>query len=234
MAKEVTKIVNKVLDRKVEDKHIIFQLDNLTNHNSAISGAGDVVPLVGQIASGAGSEQRIGDRISPKFLRVSGVLTMNPGSMISSYEPIVVRVVAYRQNDVNVGSAAGAVDTGSLLRDTSGGTGARGFTGIASDFLLPMNDDKFRKIYDRQFVLSPQDAMATGGAPVPMPAITKKYSFKVKLPKQFKYDANTGNWANNFAPFMSIGYGYVDGRAPDVVGTAIINTAVSHLQYEDA
>lgn len=233
MAKEVTKIVNRVLDRKIEDKHIIFRLDDLTPHNSAISVPGDVVPLIQQIAVGAGSEGRIGDRITPKSLRVSGVVSLDDADAILQYEPLTVRIVAYRQNDVNVGSANAQVDTASLFRDTQGGTGARGFTGIPSDLLVPMNDDKFRKIFDRQYTLYPQ-VTAAGASLVPMPGYQRKYSFKVKLPKQLKYDNATGDWANNFAPFMSIGYAYCGNRAPDTITTLIRNTAVAHLQYEDA
>lgn len=236
MAKEVRKIVDQVLDRKVEDKHVIFRLDNLTAHNSAIGGAGDVVPLIQQIPTGTGSEGRIGDRIVPKFLNVSGVVSLAQGLDRNSISPIMVRVVAYRQNDVNVGSQNSSVDTASLFRDTQGGTGARGFTGIPGDLLLPMNDDKFKKIYDRQFQLSPQLLGPAGNATtsIPMTNVMRKYAFKVKLPKQFKYDTNTGDWANNFAPFMSIGYAYVNGQVPDTTTTLIVNTAVAHLVYEDA
>lgn len=233
MAKEVTKIVNKVLDRKVEDKHIIFRLDDLTGHNSAISVPGDVVPLVQQIAVGTGSEGRIGDRITPKSLRVDGIVSLDDPDAILQYEPLTVRIVAYRQNDVNVGSANANVDTSSLFRDTQGGTGARGFTGIPSDLLVPLNDDKFRKLFDRQFTLYPQ-VTAAGAALVPMPGYQRKYSFRVKLPKQFKFDNATGDWPNNFAPFMSIGYAYAGSRAPDTVSTVIRHTAVAHLVYEDA
>lgn len=232
MAKEVKKIVNRVLDRKLEDKHIIWQLDNLTVHNSAISSA-DVVPIVQQIAQGSGSEQRIADRISPKYLRVSGVVSLkDSNSTTLDYHPITVRVMAFRQNDVVVGSSSTSVDTSNLIRDTAGGTGSRQFTGLTSDLMLPINDDKFIKIFDRQFTLAPQ--FASGVVTVPMPNYQRKYSFRVKLPKQLKYDAGTGNWANNFAPFMAVGYAYADGTAPDSVTTRIRNTAVAHLQFEDA
>lgn len=237
MAAEVKKIVNKVLDKKVEDKHIIFRLDTLTPHNSAIAGAGDVVPLIGQIAQGTAGEQRIGDRITPKYLRVDGVVSLAQGpDRAQNVTPVHVRIVAYRQNDINVGSANASVDTASLFRDTQGGTGARGFSGIPNDLLLPINDDKFKKLFDRQVTLCPQ-LLGPSGTPttgVPLTLASRKYSFTVTLPKQFKYDANTGDWANNFAPFMSVGYAYVNGQVPDTTSTAIFNTAVAHFIYEDA
>jgi len=234
MAKEVTKIVNRVLDRKIEDKQIHWRLDLLTPHNSPIAGAGDVIPIVQQIPVGPGIESRLGDRITPKYLRVSGVVSLNPGSSISSYEPLLVRVLAFRQNDVTVGSATASVDTGNLIRDTAGGTGSRQFSGNTQDLLMPLNGDKFKSIFDKQYMLCPQDTNAGTAGNLQMPHQFRKYSFKVKLPKQFKYDPANGNWANNFAPFMSIGYAYPDGRPADLVGTAVVNTAVAHFVYEDA
>lgn len=234
---QVMRLVKKMIDNRVEDKHVLWTLDNLTDHNSGIGVAGDVVPLVQQIAQGTGEQNRLGDRIRPKYLKVSGIVTLDKLSGFQYSQNIRGRIIAFKQNDVKVGSANASVDIAHLLRSPDAPY-SQYFTGAARDLCLPVNTDKFKVLYDKQFKLVPCNyagvGLTAGQIAPPNPYMTFKYSFKVKLPSSLKYDTANGDWPNNFAPFMVIGYSYPDGTAPDVMATMITNTAVSHLIFEDA
>lgn len=231
MAKEVKKIVDKVLDRKIEDKKVIFSIENAVNHNSAI-GSGDIRPILQQIGQSLTGAGRVGDRIRPKYLRVRGMVSLSNTYGGTQVVPIRVRIIAFKQNDIKVGSASTSVDTSSLLRAVGGGGTAQAFSGNVQDLLLPVFDDKFSVLFDRQVTLTP--ALRGGPSSEPWTGHHYAYSFRVKCPAQLKYDVATGDWANNFAPFMAVGYAYPSGSSPDVLNLLITHTATSELTYEDA
>lgn len=226
-----------MLDKKIEDKSIGFQIENGTPHNGGIT-APDCVPLVQQIvpldaAVGDTSTQRIGDRIKPKSLRVRGVCSLAPGQ--SDIKNLYVRILILAQKDVKVGSqvVAGNVDTAHLLKPgyTTTPTSAQApFDGATHNLYEPINRDKFRVYYDKVFKLCPASNATVENT---MGSFRWSYTFK-DLPSALTYDAGNGDWANNFAPFLAVGYVYADGTAPDLVSTRVINTCSSQLVFEDA
>ena len=96
----------------------------------------------------------------------------------------------------------------------------------------PVNTDKFRVYYQKKFRHRP-GTLATG---------TREYDFfkwgytfkSSRMPASLTWDEGTGDDANNFAPFLVIGYSYTDGTAPDVVATRLISNTYAEFHYEDA
>lgn len=236
-AKAVKAIVNRTLSRRLEDKQVGFAVENAVAHNSAI-GAADCEPLIGQVAMSTDGEsyQRIGDKIHPTKLTVNGVISLNSGiSGGLTQTPLMVRVMILAQKDIKVGSQilGGSVDALRLLKPNIPGADEVDYSGTTLNHLLPVNTDLFRVYMDKTFVLN-------GSTPEGREAINKycvkwsKTFTKKQLPMNLTFDEGNANWANNFAPFLAVGYSYADGTAPDTVSTRIISTAFSQLSFEDA
>lgn len=229
----VTKIVKAQIAREAENKQIGWAVELDTQHNSAISSA-DCYPLVQQISQGITAQSRVGDRLKPKSLKVRGVLSFNADDCNIS-QNIYARVVILAQKNIKVGSAVsgGGVDANRLLKPSLVGTPETQFAGNTMDLNTPINTELFRVYMDKtiKFAVS----VVTGGGREAMPLYSARWSKTFKqLPASFTYDQGNGDWANNFAPFVAVGYAYSDGTAPDTVTTKLIHNVLSVLDYEDA
>lgn len=222
----------------MENKFIGWSVESNVLHNSAI-GTADCVPLVQQIAqinaSTANSAQlRQGDRISPKSLTVRGVVSLT--NSINTPQNFYVRIVIASQKSIKVGSqvTGGLVDTDRLLRPgiAGSGTDTEPFQGRTMDLNFPINRELFRVYYDKIHKVTGEYVSPTSGD-MPLYSFRWAYTFK-DLPKAFTYDEGNGDWCNNFAPFLALGYAYSDGTSPDTVSTRIISNTHSMLSFEDA
>jgi len=233
----ITDIVKTLLGRKTENKAVGWKTEDSVSHNSAI-GAADCVPLVQQIqqldvTGGISSAvQRIGDKIQPKSLRVRGCISLKGGQ--ETIQNIWVRVLILAQKDIKVGSqvSGGSVNANALLRpmfNTPAGGDQTAFGGTTQNLLQPVNTDLFRVYYDRVHKLCPAQNATVENT---MGSYIWSYDFK-SLPANLTYDEGNGDWANNFAPFVAIGYAFADGSAPDVL-TRIVSNTYSLLTFEDA
>jgi len=222
----------------MENKFIGWTVEPAVLHNSAISSA-DCYPLVQQIepinsATANTAQQRMGDRISPKSLTVRGVVSLT--NSINTPQNFYVRIVIAAQKSIKVGSQinAGTVDTSHLLRPGLAGVGTdtAPFTGNTIDLAFPVNRDLFKVYYDKIHKVTGEYVSPTSGQ---MPYYSFRWSYTFKdLPKALTFDEGNGNWCNNFAPFVALGYAYSDGTPPDVVSTRIVANTHSMLSFEDA
>lgn len=237
---QILDVVKRVMDKRVENKFVGWTLEDCVNHNSAISAA-DCVPVLQQIApinqitaGDSSATARIGDRISPKSLTVRGVISLKNESQ-TDVKNILVRVLILAQKDIKVGAqvAAGSVDTSRLLKPgytTGPGDDQTQYLGLTNNVYEPVNRDLFRVYYDRVFKLCPATNATVENT---RQVIQWSYRFK-QLPASLTYDEGNGNWANNFSPFLAIGYSYADCTEPDTVITKLKSTASSFLSFEDA
>lgn len=220
-----------MIGKEQENKEIGHNIEVLTVHNSAISNP-DLKSILPQIASGTDGQSRLGDRIRPKDLYVRGVVALRSDIVLTN-KPVVVRVIIATQKDVKVGSSVGSLtDPAHLLKPADPSAGVEvPFNGNRNELNYPVNDNKFRVYYDKQFTIAP---CANGGVEQQLKSSFRfRYRFK-NLPANFSFDDANGDWANNFAPFLAIGYAYADGSSPDVLVGHIITDVYSHLSYEDA
>jgi len=219
-----------MIEKNTEDKEVGWTVEQ-TSHNSAI-GPADCVPVVQDLPEGTGGEGRLGDRIKPKRLVVSGVIALDPLFQPDT-KPMMVRVIIAIQKDIKVSTSitAGNVDTAHLLRPGFTAAPEVGFTGVRANLNFPINDNKFRVLMDKTYTFCPTSAAS--GFPLTNAQIRFKKVIK-KLPASFLYDAGNGDYANNYAPFFCLGYAYPDGTAADTATTRIKTTIFSKLTYEDA
>lgn len=222
------KLVRTLIDRDTENKEVGWLVEQ-TSHNSAIS-TNDCYSIIQNLPEGTTGETRLGDRIKPKRLEVRGVVSLDPAFQPDT-KPLYVRVIIATQKDVKLaGSTVGAIDTDHLLRAANGGAPEVPFSGNRLELTYPVNNNKFRVYMDKTFLLCPTSA-ASG-----FPLTNAQFKFKkvIKTPATLTYDSGSGDYNNNFAPFIAIGYAYADRTAPDTITTRVSTSVHSILSFEDA
>lgn len=230
---QVLTLARRLLSKEAENKSVGWNTEDCISHNGGI-GAADCYPIVEDIVSGTLANQRLGDRIKPKSLTVRGVVGFNPATLLTNQD-IYVRVVILAQKNIKVGSAVtGGVDASRLLHPSIAGTPSQGFTGRTMELNYPVNKELFRVYMDKTFKLT--SSGGPGGASVdPNAGYSKRWSYRFKqLPAALTFDEGNGDWANNFAPFVAIGYAFSDCTAPDIATTRIKSNTFSLLEFEDA
>lgn len=232
---QVALAVKTAMDRGVENKVIGWAPENLVVHNSAISN-GDCVPLMGVIKQGTESYERIGDKVKPKRLRVSGIVSIQSTSFNTS-QNLYARIVIASQKTIKSGVYIGTAlqQTAYLLKPNFPTLPQTNFSGQADEFNWPINTDLFRVYMDKIVKLSPVYTLTANQSVCPTPTTAFRWSYTFKsLPTAFTFDDSNPDWVNNFAPFLAMGYGYADGTGPDVVATKLISNVYSTLSFEDA
>lgn len=234
LRRAMTQVAKKVISRRAEDKMVGAYVEHDTFHNSSISSA-DCKPVMQQISQGTDSRQRLGDRITPKSIRVKGLLSLNSVSAPNTEADIWARVMILTQKDIKTGSEvlANGVDVGTLLKPGFGATALEiPFNGNTGELMVPVNTDKFRVYYDKLIKFSQRTE--TGTDHLQRYSAMWSYTFSKKnLPATLTYDETSGDWANNFSPFVCIGYAYSDGTAPDTVSTKLVSNILTQVRFED-
>jgi len=226
-----------MMSRNIENKVIGWKVEDGVLHNQAI-GSADCEPLIGEIepidsTTGNTSQQRMGDRIVPKSLKVRGIVTLNQTQATQSNQPLYVRVIIAQQKDVrNSGNVTTNIDASHLLHPGFVGADQQAFTGETTDLQYPINKNKFRVYMDKIIRLAPV-VSETSVEEHPRYTATYKYTFK-SLPSALTYDEGAGNWCNNFAPFVALGYAYTDGSSENAGFTRVKHYCFSQLEFEDA
>lgn len=233
MRQAVASVAKSVLSRAAENKVIATLAEQDVAHNFPI-GAADCEPLVPEISQGPMANQRIGDRVKPKRLTVKGVISLNPEQGWAAQSDIYGRVLILAQKDLKVGSQilASDVDTAHLLRPAlaTAASDEAPFNGNTCDLMYPVNTEKFRVYMDKTFKF----AVTKAASVETMPRYSHRWSYTFKqLPASLTWDEGNGDWANNFAPFVCVGFAYSDGGAPETVQTKFITNTYAHLEYED-
>lgn len=234
LRRAMTQVAKKVISRRAEDKMVGAYVEQDVFHNSAI-GSADCEPVMWQISQGTDSRNRLGDRITPKSIRVKGVLSLNHVTPPTGTADIYARVLILSQKDIKSGAEvlSNGVDTDILLKAGFGSSALEiPFSGNTGELMIPVNTDKFRVYYDRIFKFS--QFGDNGVENLPKYSHMWSYTFtKKNLPATLTYDESSGDWANNFCPFVAIGYAYSDGTAPDTVGTKLISNILTQVRFED-
>lgn len=234
----VLAVVRRLLAKNIENKVIGNAVEYNTVHNSSITAA-DCRPLIPEIppidsAAGSTAQQRIGDKIKPKRLKVSGVTSFSGVGL--GQKDIYVRVLILAQKDIKTGGSvlANNVDVAHLLRPAIDPLNPQAaFGGYTMDLTYAVNTDKFRVYMDKVFKL--HQCAESGVESIGKYSTRWSYTFKEgSLPASLTFDSGNGDWANNFAPFTCLGYAFSDGTAPDTVSTRVISNIYTHFEFEDA
>lgn len=239
--KALARLVSGVINRKLETKLATYKVENNIAHNSGI-GPSDCYRICPALPNGDEMYQRLGDTVQPMRLVVNGYVAVDR-NFSQDNRPIQVRVLALGMVQAKRWSTvqtAFAANYAHLLRyNDEGGTTVGQYTGSSQDNLYPINNREFRVYAQRLITIMPQQ-LSQGGAADPGSVesggrVVKHFRFTIPMPKTLKFEDESGdNTPTNFAPFLSVGYQYLDGGSPDIINTRIVVNAVSHLTYKDA
>lgn len=211
-------------------------------HNSAISGVGDCYQLVPSIEEGTQSNQRIGEVIRPRRLKVQVKVQLSQSNYTSASNltPIRVRLLILRQKTIKAWGQMSQFQPNQLLRTNENSSNAeRAYTGDVNDDMRMINTDLYDVILDKKVTLKPQYVVFGSGSTedikypiLPNEVVFTKY---VKCPAKLTFDDLNGNIPNNFCPFLTVGYSYIPpGQGPDTTTTQVTVSCLSTLYYEDA
>lgn len=229
--------VKKIANRSIETKFVTAVVEANVFHNSAI-GTADWYRIIPQIPAGVGDNQRTGDRVSPTTLMLRGMVARADPAL--NNRPIMVRVLALqlkgeRYFQTSQTAWAGGAYSSLLKYNTellSGPAEVQPFTGLQQDLYQPVNREVFDVLGERFIKLDGHLAGSVESSPVS--TLAKNFNMKIKTPKVLRYGNTANQLPENFAPFLSVGYAYMDGSAPDVVATQVVVNAFAHLYYKDA
>lgn len=240
LSKPVRMAVKRIVKASSETKLVTTLVENNVPHNSAI-GALDYYRVIPQITQGPAEYQRVGDKVQPVSLVVRGTCAIDR-QYSTDNKPLMVRILILQLKSTkqwaSVGSAFAPASQRLLKMNDEGGTENIQFQGSPNDLYYPVNRDLFTVLGERFIKLDklpPSGASLGNSAEVaPINTIARSFNIKVRgVPKQLLYSQGTDNLPTNFAPFMSVGYCYLDGTGPDVVNTNIIMNAQAHLHFKD-
>lgn len=244
-AKSVAKIAQKVLDKNAEDKIMYHSSGDavLLNFNSTIASTGDYIQLIPNCTSNADENGRVGDKITINRFNVKGYLRFNPSlGALSTGSPgvcqvgirmMILSLKKAQSWDLVTGSANPLL---SLLR--RGGTTV-GFSGQIADLSNPINTDLFTVHHNKTFYMSQTftgQTTAVGFYNTDIANQIKFFNFNMKCKKKvlsYDDDTNSGLLPTNYAPFMVIGYCYLNGQTADTVATNLGAQIQSTLYYQD-
>lgn len=240
--------VKRIVGRLAETKYITRQIEKDVDHNSAI-GPSDFYKVFPEISQGTSELQRIGDKLSPKSLYVRGTVALDR-NYLDSNRPIQVRVLCLGLKSARTwpnalstwtGAVPGSIPAySSLLKvnDEAGAIQNKPYNGDTQDNTYPINKDMFIVYASRLVTLYPQQqtvsATASSTSVESGNRITKNFMMKIKCPAVITYSDTNSNTPQNFAPFLSVGYQYLDGTGPDVLSTKVIMNVNSHLYFKDS
>lgn len=237
--------VKKVISAQVESKMAhITSGNNLISFNSGINSSADMLQVLPNIAQGTGDSNRIGDQIRGQSLTIKGHVRLQPNTETNellSTTNVVVRMMVLsmkNRNGIYADAIGGSANLSNLLKK---GSTTSGFTGVLGDINAEINTDWFTLHAERKFYLN-QSLIAVPGpagqSSVAMDTRNLVKFFKIKIPckKLLKYDAGAASGLQplNWAPFLVLGYSFLNGASPDTVSTNVGMSYITDFKYEDA
>lgn len=243
--KKTEKKIVRMVSRKIEDKQAITY-SNATFFNSSVDSSADMIQILPNISQGVADNQRIGDQITAKSLRLKGFIRFlpQPTNTVNTthYGHVGIRMMVLslkQSSNYTTNNNLLSNPLASLLR--KGGTTV-GFTGAISDLMAPINTDIFTKHYNKVIYVNQSYVITGDGSTNPKVAIdvsklVRFFNIKINCRrKQLKYDNSTsaGLLPTNFAPFFVAGYSYMNGDPPDYTTTNLQISYDSIFDYEDA
>lgn len=231
------KIAKAVISKESETKFVSVTQD--LSFNSTISSASECYGLLPRIGTGTQDFQRIGDRVTGRYLYIKGHLQYNAAYINSAgmnyVPPSTVRILILSQKNIKSEGQLSNVDVNHLLKDNVGTGTARAYVGTMTDNLAPVNKDLFKVYMDKKIRMKviQQFTDGTGSSSI-VGLPTAYFSCRIKLPKTLTFDDGNGDYANNFAPFICLGSVVDDGSAPWTASTPYRMTFLSTAYFDDA
>lgn len=212
--------VKRMISGSAENK--LAGLALTANFNQTISAPSDIYGLLPALPQGTNDNQRIGNRITPKGLRVAITLSIN-SEVIDQGVSILPRLFVMSCKSIKFQPNISGIDETRLL---DYGTGEHTFTGNQWDYMSPVNKDYVVVHKDIKTKLC-ENTLETNGI------FSRTFIFTVKCPKTLDYNDGQ-SYPNNFAPFMCLAYARGDGAVEPLTTLGLHAEWTSTLYYEDS
>lgn len=234
--------VKKIVHSMAENKMAYHTTSDsqLTYFNSTIASTGDILQIVPNITVGDEENQRDGDSITAQSLTVKGYVRFTPvqtaGDIKFSQVGVRLMCVSLKKSPSWDLAAASSTPLLSLLK--RGGTTV-GFSGQLSDLYNPINTDLFTVHGNKVFYLTQNNnsfATNVGYWSTDVKDQIRFFTFNLKCKdKKLLYDddTNSGLLPTNYAPFLLVGYVYLNGTVGDTLVSNLGMQYQSILKFED-
>jgi len=233
--------VNRCIRRNEETKMSSNQY-TLSSFNSAISANADLITLLPQVAVGTAQNDRIGNKIRPIRMEITGYVLYYADSLAGLNDSKMIGGRLFCFQDKTTRSYANNIYNFNLLN--LGGTG-NNFLGTALNWVSPHNKEQFTFFADKKMVFLKPYGLTNNNTPSSTVAITGMdrslfHPFKIvltqkHLPAVLQYDQGDSLvYPTNFAPYLSLGYCDLMNRTPDTATTQLAMEFNCTLYYKDA
>jgi len=241
ISRPIKSYVNRMVRRNEETKYSSNQY-GLTAFNSGINSAADLITLLPQITVGTGQNNRIGNKIRPVRMEVTGyfVYYTNSASSYSDARLLGARLFCFQ--DKTSKAYSNAIANYQILN--LGGS-SNNFTGTALNWVSPHNSEQFKFFYDKRMKILKPFGLTNNTTPSATNAITGMDSslfhpFKIvltqkDLPAVLQYDQTDDlAYPVNFSPYLALGYCDLLNTSADTTTTQIAMEFNCTLYYKDA
>lgn len=233
--------VNRAIRRNEETKMSSNQY-GLTAFNSGVTANADLITVLPTIAVGTGQNDRIGNKVRPIRLEITGYVAYYTDSLTSNQDARMLGARLFCFQDKTTRSYANSIYNFNLLN--LGGTG-NNFTGTALNWVSPHNNEQFTFFHDKKFVVQKPFGFTNNSTPSSTNAITGMdrsmfHPFRIvltqkQLPAVLQYDQGDSlSYPTNFAPYMALGYCDLMNKTPDSGSTQLVMEFNATLYYKDA
>lgn len=241
ISKPVRSYVNRAIRRNEETKFSTNQY-GLTSFNSGISSTGDLVTVLPQISVGTGQNNRIGNKIRPVRLEITGYVIYYAAAVGTYNDARMLGARLFCFQDKTSRSYANGINNYQLLN--LGGS-SNNFTGTALNWVSPHNSAQFKFFADRKMKILKPFGLTNNTTPSSTNAITGMDSsmfhpFKIvitqkDLPAVLTYDQTDDlAYPVNFSPYISLGYCDLMGAGADTTNAQLSMEFNATLYYKDA
>lgn len=245
-AKKVLAVVN----RQEETKYVATDLNSAGTANGAggvywnplpqITNINSVVPAIPTISQGVTDFERIGQRISPKSLKVDLTFGMNPTDLSANSIMVVIWYGTSKESKSWVGGSP--LSTISFLDNGQGGNQSWG--GVRNQLNFP-TDPTLNTLKRIVFPLAKSEGLQNqnGSSLVTQGAYStsagpshRHVTLYFQPPKTLIYNKETDLYPTNYAPFYYIGFCNTDGSpANSVQSETLLNVSSRvHMRYKDS
>lgn len=233
--------VNRTIRRNEETKMSTNQY-GLTAFNSGISTSADLITVLPAVTVGTGQNDRIGNKIRPIRLEITGYVSYYTDSIASNNDARMIGARLFCFQDKTNRSYANTINNYNLLN--LGGT-SNTFTGTALNWVSPHNNEQFTFFTDKKMLIQKPFGLTNVVSPSSTVSITGMdkslfHPFRIvltqkQLPAVLQYDQGDNlSYPTNFAPFMALGYSDLMNKTPDTATTQVVMEFSATLYYKDA
>jgi len=199
-----------------------------------ITNANQLFPILPDFPEGTGYNQRAGDKVKVKSIRVYGYIAIDTAQELARTLDARLLVLASKNVKTNSKVVTDVPVTSMLDDGMSGGAAIVGRTLTTLSTIAPINTNQFRVLHDSHYKLTTGES-GDAAEVCENPHQFARFDFTIKHPVNLDFDATAnGDEPTNYAPFLTAFYSLPNGSdagAPN--GDAMIRVVAQSITYYD-